>query len=170
MGGVHTKIRRHGKVYDLPQDIKAEVDRFLVEGATYEEISEYLKKKGYDISKSAIGRYGKEFFNFYRTVKIVEEKSRALVSEAGDGLTLIEACEKIFTKQIIELLLANEVDVRKIPRLISDFARLQQSSVLREKVKAELKKKLKKILDSAEQKPMSQKELLRFIKEKVYGL
>jgi len=46
LGGTHKKIRRHGKVHDLPEDIKKEVDRLLIEpGIIYDDIEEFLKKK-----------------------------------------------------------------------------------------------------------------------------
>lgn len=62
MGGPHTKTRRHSKVEtELPQEIKGQVDRLLIENATYEEIASFLKEQGHDIGKSSIGRYGKEF-------------------------------------------------------------------------------------------------------------
>lgn len=142
MGGPHIKTRRHSKVSDeLPAEIRSEVDRFLIQGATYPDISEFLKTKGYDISKSSIGRYGKEFLSAYQRLRIIEDQSRTLKSEAGDGLNLEETASKMFTGQILELLVNNNIDVRNIPRLVSDFAKLQASSVLRERNKLDFMKK-----------------------------
>lgn len=142
MGGPHIKTRRHSKVEDqLPGELKGEVDRLLIEGSTYEEITAFLKAKGHDISKSSIGRYGKEFLNEYRKLRIIEDQSRALVSEAGDGMVIEEAASKVFSQQILELLLSRDMDIRTIPRLISDFAKLQASSVVRERLKDDFDKK-----------------------------
>lgn len=173
MGGPHRKIRRHGKVHSLPAEIRAQVDDLLIEGHTYEDIAEFLKRKGYDISKSSIGRYGKDFLNFYREVRIIEDQAKTLVSEAGgDGMVIIEATEKAFSKKLLELLIANEIDIRKIPRIVSDFAKLQASSVVREKMKAEFKKRAEKAFKKAEKKAekMSKEELIRMLREEVYGL
>ena len=173
MGGPHTKIRRHGKVHSLPDELRAEVDRLLIEGNTYEDIEKFLKRNGYDISKSSIGRYGKEFLNFYREVKIIEDQSKTLVSEAGgDGMIILEAAEKLFSKKIVELLLQNQIDVTKIPRIVSDFAKLQASSVVREKMKAEFKRKAEKAFQKAEKqaKKMSKEELIKMLRQEVYGL
>jgi hypothetical protein len=62
--------------------------------------------------------------------------------------------------------------VVQIPRILGDFARLQTSTVLRERAKADLKKKVDKTIKDAEKKAenMSKEELLSFIKEKMYGL
>lgn len=165
----HTKIRRHGKVHELPQEVRTEVDDLLVEpGITYEDIVEFLKSKGYDISQSSIGRYGKEYLATYQQLRIVEDQARTLVSEAGDGLVLEEAGAKLFAQKIVELLMEEDVDIQKIPKLMMGFAALQRSSVAREKMKADIQKK---ILRKAEQnKDMSKDELLNMLRAEVYGL
>jgi len=173
MGGPHTKIRRHGKVYELPEEIRREVDGLLVEGATYEEIAEYLKNKGYDISRSSVGRYGKDFLNEYRNIRIIEDQAKTIVSNSGDdAMILEEAATKLFSKKIVELLLANGININKIPRIVSDFARLQTSSVLRERMKAEFRKKAEKAFKKAERqmKKLSKEELIKILREEIYGL
>ena len=144
------KVRRHSRISDeLPQELKREVDRLLVEGnVTYDDIKAFLEEKGYDISRSAIGRYGKEFLASYQRLRVIEEKSRALVSEAGDGMVLEEAAAKIFAQKIVEAQLLEGFDVLENPRLIADFAKLQSSTVARERFKRELKEKVEKTAES----------------------
>ncbi len=173
MGGSHRKVRRHGKIDHLPEDVRNEVERLLLEpDTTYEDIAEFLGKKGYDISRSAVGRYGKEFLNQVRELRVVEDQARTLVSEAGDGLILEEAASKLAAKSIVKLLLENGVQAARIPYLVSDLAKLQMSSVRREALKADLRKKLDRTFKKVEKdvKKMSKAEVLRFIKEEVYGL
>lgn len=149
MGGPHTKTRKHSKVEDnLPPEIRREVNRLLLEGETYEDISDYLKGKGHDISRSSIGRYGKGFLNEYRNLLIIEDKSKILLSEAGgDGMVLEEAVAKKMAATLMELLLDEGIDIGKTPRIISDFARLQSSSTARERAKMEFKKKATVVAD-----------------------
>lgn len=144
------KVRRHSRIGDeLPQELKREVDRLLVEGnVTYDDIKAFLEEKGYDISRSAIGRYGKEFLASYQRLRVIEEKSRALVSEAGDGMVLEEAAAKIFAQKIVEAQLLEGFDILENPRLIADFAKLQSSTVARERFKRELKEKVEKTAES----------------------
>ncbi len=151
MGG--RKGRIHSRITsDLPPEVQREVDRLLVEGdATYDEIRDFLARRGFDISRSAIGRYGKEFLANYRRLRIVEDKSRVLVSEAGDGMVLEEAAAKIFAQMILEAQLSGELDITELPRIISDFAKLQASSVLRERMKKEFEKKVEKTADKVEE-------------------
>lgn len=173
MGGSHRKVRRHGKIDHLPDEVRGEVERLLLEpDITYEDVAEFLKKKGYDISRSAVGRYGKEFLNQVRELRIIEDQAKTLVSEAGDGLVLEEAASKLAAKSIIKLLLDNGVKAARIPYLVSDLAKLQMSSVRREALKADLRKKVDRVFKEAEKnvKTMSKAEMLKFIKEEVYGL
>lgn len=139
-------IRTHSRIErELPAEVRREVDRLLVEGnATYDEIASFLTVKGYDISRSAIGRYGKDFLAQYQRLRIIEDKSRTLISEAGDGLSLEEAASKVFAQKILEALLSGDLDVLEVPRLVSDFAKLQGSTVLRERLKADFHKRVER--------------------------
>jgi len=143
--------RKHSRVQDeLPAEVREQVDRLLIEQATYDEIKSFLDSEGYDISRSAIGRYGHDFLVAYQNLRIIEDKSRALVSEAGDGMVLEEAAAKLFSKMILEAQLSGKLDIKKLPRIISDFAKLQTSTVSRERLKKEIRKKaLEQAADAA---------------------
>ena len=144
-----TKMRRHSKISsEIPPELRRQVDTLLVEGNTYEEIKDFLASKGYEIGRSSIGRYGKDFLTYYQRLKVIEDKSKTLVSEAGkDVLTLEEAASKLFVQMILEAQFKGEFDPIKLPRLVSDFAKLQASSVLRERMKMEFKQKVTKAAD-----------------------
>jgi hypothetical protein len=166
------KIRRHSKIEHLPEETRDELDRLLIEGMIYEDIVAHFKTKGVDLSRSGVGRYGKDFANQVREMRVFEDKSRALVSEAGgNNLVLEEAASKLFSKKIVELLLADGVSIMTVPRILSDFAKLQASSIMREKQKAEFKQKVGKALDKVEKqmKSMSKEEMVKAMKE-AYGL
>jgi hypothetical protein len=173
MGVRHVKIRRHSKVDALSIELQAEINNLLIDDKTYEEISEYLKSKGIDISRSALGRYGKDFLNRVRELRIIQDQAKTLVDDAGgDGLVLEEAGSKLIAQKIIQLLLKGGADAARLPFLVSDFAKLQTSSVQRERLKAEFKKKaantIKKIEKDSEN--LSKEEMLKMIREEVYGL
>jgi hypothetical protein len=147
MGG--KKIRLRSRIAsELPQEIRREIDRMLVEGGyTYDDIAAWASKKGFDISRSSIGRYGKGFLASYQRLRIVEDKSRALVSEAGEGMVLEEAASKIFAQMIIEAQLSGELDIKELPRIVSDFAKLQASSIMRERLKKDFRDKAKAVAE-----------------------
>jgi hypothetical protein len=133
--------RKHSRLAtELPKEIRAEVDRLLLEpGITYDDIKEFLTGRGFDISRSSIGRYGQEFMSAYQRLRQVEDQAKSLVTEAGgDGLVLEEAASKLFAQQILEALVNNSMDVREKAKLIDAFAKLQASSTMREKFKSDL--------------------------------
>jgi hypothetical protein len=173
LGGPHIKTRRHSKITDeLPPEVQSMIDRFLIQGSTYPEIADFLKAKGYDISKSSVGRYGKDYLAAYQRLRIIEDQSRTLVSEAGDGLVLEEAGGKLMAQKIIEILLTPDMKGVKIPELAIGLASIIKANVSREKFKTDLKKKVEKVFEKTEKKmqSMSKEEMLRTIKEEVYGL
>lgn len=136
------RVRCHGRIRDeLPQEVREKVDRLLVEGgSTYDDIRDFLAAEGYDISRSAIGRYGKDFLNTYQRLRIAEDKARTLISEVGDGLGLEEAASKVILQQVLETLLSGELDSKEIAGLMGSLAKLQAASVHRERLKKEILK------------------------------
>lgn len=167
--------RKHGRIRDeLPPEIREQVDRLLIEpGNTYDDIKVWLAERGYNIGRSAIGRYGKDYFASYQQLRIIEEKSKALVSEAGDGMVLEEAVSKLFAQKIIELQLKDDLDIKDLPRIISDFAKLQASTVMRERLKKEFVKKVEKTADTVAKAVKSKglsDEAAEDIKKKILGI
>lgn len=135
----HVKTRRRSRIeIDLPAEIRKQVDRLLLEpSTTYDEIKTFLTSQGYDISRSSIGRYGKEFFEAYQQVKRFEDQSRALVGEVGDGMTMEEALSKVLLQKVLAAVTKGDFDVMEKSRLLADFAKLQSSNIQREKLKDE---------------------------------
>ena len=146
MGG--KKSRKHYAVDErLSKDHKARVDRMLIEGATYDQVTEYVAGLGYDISRSAIGRYGRDFHQRLQDLRIVEDQSRALVAEAGDGLVLDEAVSRLLTAAVYKQM-KGELDPKEIVNYMHAVANLQRSSVTREKFKHTLKQEVTKVAES----------------------
>ncbi len=173
MGG--PKTRNHSRIVDdLPPDVREMVDRLLIEGKyTYDDIREFLSEKGHDISRSAIGRYGKNYLNFYQSVRIAREQAKTLMANPGDGMILEEAITQGFGKQLVEMLINGDIDLRASTRILSDFAKLQTSSALRERMKAETSKKVEKALENIEakiEKKHLAPETMKIIRDEFYGL
>jgi len=153
MGKKHTKHRRRSRIEtELPVEVREDVHRLLLDGTTYDDVKTYLDGKGYEISRSSIGRYGKDFFEVYRDVMRFEEQSKLLVTEAGEGMMLEEATTKLLMQKVMAALVDGTADILEIPRLLSDVAKLQSSNVQREKLKAEIEKRVRRraIEDAAE--------------------
>ena len=166
--------RKRGRIRnELAPEIREQVDRLLIEGATYEKVREFLARRGIEIGRSSIGRYGKDFLNAYSRLRVVEDKSRALVSETGDGLVLEEAASKIFAQMVIEAQLSGDLDIKALPRIISDFAKLQSSSIMRERIKLTFRERAKSVAGEVAKVARTgglAEEKAALIKKKILGI
>lgn len=80
------------KTDDLPPELLDKAIGLLADDATCKNIGDFLSGEGFDI-----GRHGREFFEVDRGLKIIEAKSRVLVSGEPGGLS-DEAAEEIRRK------------------------------------------------------------------------
>lgn len=147
--------KRNARAGDLPPHVLEQVDRLLIEGASYGEIGAFLAGEGWEIGKTAIGRYGKEFLESYKRLRTIEEKSRALASDQETGLILEEAASRLFALMILEAQLAGQIDLQHLPKLLSDFARLQSSNVQRERLRREVARRVEKAAAEVERSARS---------------
>lgn len=166
------RIRHRFKVEtELPRELREQFNRLLLEGMTYEEGEAWCRQHGHDISKSAIGRYGKVFFEAYQKVVQFEDQSRALTTATEEGMPMEEAVGKMLLQRVMEALMDGSVDIAEAPRLISDVAKLQRSHVAIAQWKGELEKRARRAMQNIEKKSKNiDPDTLRVIKEEIYGL
>ncbi len=143
--------RRRSKVEtELPRELREEANRLILEGVTYDDLAAWSREKGFEISRSAWGRYGKEYYASYQAIRQFEDQSRALAGEAGEGLTMDEALTKMLQQRVAAALMRGEWDVMEVPRLLADVAKLQASNISREKLKADFADRAKAAADRVE--------------------
>lgn len=114
---------------DLPTDVRDDLHRQLLEGMTYEEASGWLKERGFEISKSALGRYGKRFFETVQEAKIFTDQAKSLASEANQGLPLEEATGKIIMGKILKAITEGDFDILQNGWLLGGIAKMTSASV-----------------------------------------
>lgn len=143
--------RRRSKVEtELPRELRDQANRLILEGMTYEDLAIWSRGQGFDISRSSWGRYGKEFYEAYQAIKRFEDQSRALAADAGDGLSMEEAVSKMLLQKVMAAAMDGDFDIMDVPRIISDVAKLQQSSVQREKLKDDFARRARATADKVE--------------------
>ncbi len=171
-------FRSKSRILKLPRPVLEQVNRMLVEVGegrrTYEEIAEWVKAQGYQTSRSAVQRYARWVMALEK-VKLVGEQARTIIEEAGhDPLRIEEATSKLGAVVMMEVfqeaMRGDKIDVKHIGRLMGDFARLQKSSVDRERLKAVVLEKIEKAVDKVPGVPKNKEELMQLIKENIYGL
>lgn len=119
------------KVSALPKAVKDWLDKELVEGgfAGYESLSAELKTRGFDISKTGLHRYGQQFEDRLKSLKLVTEQARAVVEASPDEDDAVNQAlvrvtqEKLFTLMLDLQIDPKQVDIAKITRSIADLAR-----------------------------------------------
>lgn len=74
------------KISLLPEPVKIDLDRQLIEGSFsgYRALEEWLEGLGFEISHTAINRYGRKFEKQLDDLKIASEQSRSIVQTLGD--------------------------------------------------------------------------------------
>lgn len=170
------KKRSHSKIATAlsSEDLRELNKELTTPGVTYDDIVGWLGKRGYQISRSAVGRYGKDFLTRLERLKEVETKARAIVSDIGDGLAMEEAASKIFVQKVLEhLLTVDDLAGQKFGSLMMAFSKLQASSTAREKLKADLKEKVVEAADEVKKDAKSRglsEEAAEEIRQKILGI
>ena len=126
----YRKYRKYNKIVSLPDEIKKELDIMLSDTAnTYMDISDWLKDKGFDISKSTVGRYALETHKL--STKLLEARTQVnelvkLAKEDKDSENITEGAMQI----------AASMDASDAIKLITSISR---TKAYKDKIYAKLK-------------------------------
>lgn len=183
MGDKRTKQRITSKIDELPEDLRMKVDVMLADTSnTYEYVSQFLKGKGYDISKSSVGRYATRTNNAMqrlleaqaqtdRLIQVVKENPEADYTEAAILLTMNGLLNKVATAEEE----FNEMPLDKAGRLIASLSR---TKVYKDRVKQDMRRKadiafremeseMLKVIKQDEKSARQLKEILAKAKERM---
>jgi len=171
---------RRSKVLALPPAVKAWLDGALVDGnfSGYELLAAELKKRGCDVSKSALQRYGSDFEAQLADLKVVSDQARAVVDASPDeDDAMTQALVRLVQQKTFRLLRDSEIDPSKVnfEKLSLNVARLARASVPLKKYAAEAREKLRRVLDAAQASAEGGQEtnalaLLKRVREEAYGI
>ena len=146
MGEQRNRQRISSKIDELPESLRLEVERMLADTShTSEDISQFLKGEGYDISKSSVGRYATRTNNAMqrlleaqaqtdRLIQVVKENPEADYTEAAIIMTMNGLLNKVATAEEEW----DEMPLDKAGRLIASLSR---TKVYKDRVRQEMKKK-----------------------------
>ncbi len=137
---------RRSAVEQLPELLRADLNSRLVKGGFkgYVELAEWLTKQGYQISKSALGRYGQKFEERCDALKLVTEQARVIVAENPDDDNAVnEALLRLAQEKAYKVLLDMEVSPEDIdlPKLVRAIADMSRASVNQKKWQTEVREK-----------------------------
>lgn len=137
----------------MPDTIKADLDKKLVTGGfcDYVALSEWLSQQGFEISKSALHRYGSEFETRLASIKIATQQAQAIAEAAGDDQGVLgDALTRLVQEKTFQLLIEMEsidpekMDFTKLGRMVAE---LNKASIQQKKWINEMKEKTVKTAD-----------------------
>ena len=178
---------RRSKVHELPPELKEWLDAELVKRGfgDYVQLAQDLKKRGADISKSALQRYGSPFEQRMAQLKMASEQARALVDAAPDeedklGAAVVRMTqEKIFNLLMDLEINAEDVDVNKLFKNAAEIGKasvtqkrfsMEARAVLKEEARRELLAEQRKKLDALGQSGEVDQGTLAKVIQAAYGL
>lgn len=148
----------------------------LVEGKTYQEITDWINSLGHDISRASVGRYGKTFAEKLEAIREKRERFKELLAQAKDDdtLTLLQAANNtVIQKAFEEFLNRDSLEELSSDDLSKMIARSTRNMLLQEKYQAEQRRKAETAIHNVEQAAQRgaiDTETLRQIKEDIYGI
>lgn len=154
------RTRVSSTIDKLPDEVKVELDRRLTDKTnTYEELSAWLKSEGYEISKSAVGRYSIRSAQAAQRVAETLRRTRAIVQEveAHPDLDYTKAASIVLMDGLMQRVSTAEDDFAEMPldkagRLIASLAR---NATYEKRVRADLKKKAELAFEQMEAELMA---------------
>lgn len=136
------KNRAHGKIDNLPADVRENVEQQLMSGETYEAIADGLKDQGYDVHYSSVGRYGRRYLKKFESVRVAQQFAKLLAEDNVERppTEIHEANNMIMNQIIMETLMDDELDAKGMSQAANAVATLQRAQVQNEKLKMEARK------------------------------
>lgn len=158
--GERRRTRVSSTVDRLPDEIRVELDLRLADTAnTYEELSAWLKEEGFEISKSAIGRYAIRSTQAAQRVAETLQRTQAIAQavEAHPDLDYTKAASMVLMDGLMQRVSTAEDDFADMPldkagRLI---ASLQRNATYEKRVRQDMKKKAELAFDQLEAELMT---------------
>jgi hypothetical protein len=176
---------RPSKIDQLPEELRAELDRKLIEGRFhgYVELAQWLTEQGFSIGKSAVGAYGLSLQRRLDSIRASTEAARMIAQAAPDDADeRSNAIISLVQTEIFESLLAlqeasEEAEPAKrveiLGKAAKNIATLTRASVARNKWAAEVQAKVEQAAEDVDQVARAaglSEETARKIREKVMGI
>lgn len=156
-----TRIK--SKIDELPEDLRDQVNNMILDvNYTYTEISDFLAQKGYDVSRSSIGRYALRKNAVVQRFREAQEQTKILVDAVKnnpEGDYTEATMQMLMTRLTEKIAVAEEefekLDMGEAGRLI---VALSRTKAYKDRVRQDMRKKV----DLAFEKMES--EILKVIK------
>lgn len=163
------------KIAKLPPETKAWLDRALSDSnfGDYELLAAELKARGFDISRSAVHRYGQEFEIRLSALRMATEQAKAIADSAPDDAgAMNDALIRLVQQKAFDALLKMEegAPMKEIGLMV---ARLSNATVKQKQWAAAVREKTAAAATSVASKARKgglSEDVIRQIEEEVLGI
>ena len=132
------KNRSHSRIDSFPAQLKDAINKAIIGGMTYQEITDMINNAGKSISVKTVAKYGKNFTAKLESISLAREQAKSIIeTSAGLKMDLAEATTMASLQLLFDLLINTkdgQVD-KNIINAIKAAATLERSAVSREKLK-----------------------------------
>lgn len=139
------------KVKTLPDAIRDELDRRLVAMGFggYDDLAAWLTEAGYEISRSAVHRYGQKFEERLAAIKLASQQATAIAEAVGDdegrlGDALTQLVQQKAFDTLVEMEDVGKVSLTSLGLMV---AKLNATGVQQKKFIAEMREKARAVAD-----------------------
>lgn len=152
-------LGRVSSIEALPVEVKAWLDQELVRLGfrDYTGLAQALKDQGHEISRSAIGRYGKNFKEEQKRLKQSIEMAKAFAEVVGDdGAAMNQTLTALAQQELMAIVREGRYEEEiKLPALVQSIAQLNRSDINTRKFQIEQAARRKALAEAAEQAEQS---------------
>lgn len=177
------KDNRRGRVSSiavLPMEVKAWLDQELVKRSfsDYRGIAHLLAERGYEISKSAVGRYGVKFKAEQQELRQSIEMAKAFAEVVGDdGAAMNQTLTALAQQELMAVMRDKSyIDEIKLPDLVRSIASLNRSDINTRKFQIEQAARAKALNDAAKKAEITGKrnglgaDVIDTLKREILGM
>lgn len=163
MGKQKQRKRTRCKIDDLPEELQNKVIEMISDTKnTYTDIAFYLYDKGYEISRSSVGRYALRTNSALERLQEAQQQTKVLIEavKANPDADYTEAGLQIMGSELTKKLAnANEEwDDMPLDKAARVMVQLSRTQVYKEKLKQDMKSKLGGALEAFKQEVYAELE------------
>lgn len=146
-------MARPSNIDALPNEIRQALDKLLLDNnfCAYDSIAEYFKQRGYQLSKSAVHRYGQKLERRLQAIKASTEAAKLLAENVDDtenhlsgsviSLVQTELFETLLNLQEAEEVSEPSERMELLSKAAKSIAELSRASIANKKWQVEVRSK-----------------------------
>lgn len=147
MGKSRTKKRITSKIDQIPEELKQKIDVMILDTSnTYQDIADYIQENGFEVSRSAVGRYAMRTNSATQRLMEAQKQTEALINvvKQNPDADYTEAGMRMLMDGLINRLATAEEEfdympLDKVGRLITALSR---TKVYKDRVKQDMRAKV----------------------------